>query len=173
MRNGTIGRPAAWAVLALAAAACEGTDRPPPHAGGPGRLAGSWSVELWLEHPAQLRTDAGALPPVRGEVVLRPDTRGGRAVRRDAPRPYYGTHTLDAGPFGIRLAARSHVPGATAEQEGDSVRLTVDPQAPGGGLRLAGTLMGGDSAAGHWSWHGSGRAAAATGRFILRRRDGQ
>jgi hypothetical protein len=76
---------------------------------------------------------------------------------------------VDVEPFGIGLGVHGRVPTAEAwRPAADSVELTLDPGAPGGGLHMAGRLWA-DSAAGRWWWHGAGRGTSAAGRFVLRR----
>jgi hypothetical protein len=142
----------------LLAAACGGPRPGAPRGQEPEGLEGSWTLELRLEHPVQLGADTASLRPVRGEVVL---------LRAEGA--HYGSHTLDVRPFGIALPGGGHVPTVRElPARGDSVVLVLEPDAPGGGLTLAGR-MAGDSAAGQWWWYGPGRSASASGRFTLRR----
>jgi hypothetical protein len=160
-----------WAALLATVAACDRSRPGTARDDATGNLEGRWTLELRLEHPAQLRADTAEMKPVRGVVVLlrnRPPRRpDGEA--RSLPT-LYGSHTLDVRPFGIALRRAGPVPTVSARPAGaDSVVLTLDPDAPGGGLTLAGRLAG-DSAAGRWWWHGPGRSAGASGRFTLRRK---
>ncbi|HYJ80030.1 MAG TPA: hypothetical protein VEW03_10535 [Longimicrobiaceae bacterium] len=154
-------------VLAVTAACERSEPESAPH-DAPAPLTGTWALELRLERPPQLLVDTAAVWPVRGEVVLLPES--GRASETPHRATHYGSHTVDVRPFGISLRGRGRVPTAVAWPAADSVQLTLDPDAPGGGLSLAGRLAG-DSAAGRWWWHGPGQGSAgASGRFVLRRR---
>jgi hypothetical protein len=158
-----------WAGLVIATAACD-RSRPAPPGEEPGNLEGSWTLELRLEHPPQLRADTGAMKPVRGEVALLRNSRPRRAdgEMRNLPT-HYGSHTLDVRSFGIPLPPAGRVPTVSARlAKGDSVVLILEPEARGGGLTVAGRLKG-DSAAGRWWWHGPGRSPGASGRFTMRR----
>lgn len=162
---------AAYAALLVAAAACDRSRPGAPPGGVPDRLEGSWMLELRLEHPAQLGGGTAATRPVRGEVVLLV-SGGGRPRRLEEPGSlptHYGSHGVDTRPFGIALRRGGRVPTVSVRPAGaDSVVLTLDPDAPGGGLTVAGRLAG-DSVAGRWRWHGPGRSPGASGRFTMRR----
>jgi hypothetical protein len=160
---------AGWAGLVAAAAACDRPQAAAPPGDAPGDLEGRWTLELRLEHPAQLRVDTAAMKPLRGEVALLRSSPPRRPRETTDLPAYHGTHTVDARPFGIVLRRRGSVPTVSARPAGgDSVVITLDPDAPGGRLTAAGRLAG-DSVAGRWWWHGPGRSTGASGRFTLRR----
>lgn len=157
-----------WSALVVSSAACDPSRPSVPLGDVPGNLEGSWTLELRLEHPAQLRVDAAAVRPVRGEVALLRDDRPRRRDEEHDRETHFGSHTLDVRPLGIVLRHAGHVPTVSARSAGaDSVVLVLDPDAAGGGLTLSGRVEG-DSATGRWWWR-SGRSTGASGRFTMRR----
>ena len=151
-------------VVLVLAAAC-GTREGAPANGEGAHASGEWMLELRLEHAPRPHLDAARTEPVRGGLVLLAQPQ-----RRDASQPSHsGSHAIDARRFGITLR-HGRVPGALAWAQGDSLRMVLDPDAPGGGLVLRGVFSG-DSAVGTWTWHGAGLSGpGAAGGFVLRRR---
>ncbi|HEU4561859.1 MAG TPA: hypothetical protein VFS20_28800 [Longimicrobium sp.] len=160
-----LARRISLAALLVTVVACarSGTDvRRGDAAGG---LEGFWTAELRLEEPARLRGDT-VVKPVRGRLALLDNGALGRPTRRPL---HFGAYTVNVAPFGIVLGSGDRVPTVEAwRPSADSVELTLDPAAPGGGVRMAGRLWA-DSVAGKWRWEGAGRGTSAAGRFVLRR----
>ena len=151
--------------MLLAAAACVSYEPQDGRGDAAGGLEGFWTAELRLEQPAQLGGDT-AVKPVRGRVALLDDGAPDHPVHGPL---HFGAHTVHAEPFGITLDGGDGVPTVVAwRPAADSVELTLDPAAPGGGVHLAGHAWD-DSVAGRWWWYGAGRGPSAAGRFVLRR----
>jgi len=153
-------------LLALLAA-CGGADGHPARVDRPERLDGRWSVALRLEEPIQLHGDTAVAGTVRGEIALIDNPAPRAAPGLGGSPTHYGVYAADFAPFGFATGA-APVPTAVARLlDADSVEIALDPEADHA-VVLAGRLAG-DSVAGHWRYE-SGRAAAAAGRFVMRRR---
>ena len=152
----------------LVAIACR--DSAPSRAAAVGSLEldGEWEVEMHLERPLMLVSDATLAPAdVRGRFVfVRNRSSHDRYPAVGIP-DFHGTYEMNFKPFGFTLAAPRQLPTAIAARSGsDSVTIALNPTDAAITLLLRGSMRG-DSVTG--SWTAVSRSVGGGGTFVLRR----
>lgn len=158
----------AAALLLLPLAACGGPRGAPVEPADTAALDGVWAVAFTLESPLL----PGRMPPqtsLQGEMALLRNASLTNGTLAGRPT-HSGSFATRFRPFGFELYGGRDVPALEARlTAGDSVEIALQPGAAAG-VRMRGVLAG-DSVAGTWLYDHD-RGGIASGRFVMRRRQG-
>jgi hypothetical protein len=152
--------------LSLAISAC--ADGPSRSEGAHDDIEGLWTVTVRLTSPSRLTISVDEAQPISGELALiRAEHASSTTSGFSGPPTHFGAYRIDFGAFGVDPPLEQEVPSAVFRIFGDSVEATL-----GSGERpihMAGRLAG-DSVGGAWWQPGGHAVGAATGTFVLLRR---